>query len=138
MAHQKQQSTIYCSSTMHLLRSQLKKMGWHWSTIARNKPQTKSRPQVLAGERRQDRSDNHIESQMCWKYPKLRPSVKSLRVKMIVTHVAFSTWLDPDESILEGVSSVGSRSDTKTGPNYVTPISPSKLSCRLNSISCCC
>jgi hypothetical protein len=51
------------------------------------------------------------------------------------THIAFSTWLDPNESVFEGISGVGSGSNAKASVDDIAPISPSKLRGWLNTIS---
>ena len=112
----------------------LKKMGWHWSTVARNKPRTRFRLLVRAGGRLPYRSGNRIEQLMCLKYPGGIVSL-ILRTRKSQTHVAFPAWLDPDESILEGVASVSGWPDTKSSANDVAPITPLVLLRRLYSIS---
>lgn len=56
-------------------------------------------------------------------------------MKMGETNITLSTWLDPDESISERVASVSGGSDSESGADNVTPISPSLLSRGLDSIS---
>jgi hypothetical protein len=53
----------------------------------------------------------------------------------IRTYVAFSTWLDPDESILKRVTRIGRRSHTESGTNDIAPITPGILLSGLDSIS---
>jgi hypothetical protein len=49
--------------------------------------------------------------------------------------VALSTWLNPDEGILERITSVGGWTDTETGSDNIAPITPSLLSGWLNTVT---
>jgi hypothetical protein len=51
------------------------------------------------------------------------------------TYITFSARLDPNESVLEGVSGVSGGTDTESSANDVAPIAPGILFSRLYSIS---
>ena len=53
------------------------------------------------------------------------------------THIALSTWLDPDKSVLDGGSGVCCWADTESSTLDVAPVSPCLLAGRLLSIASC-
>jgi hypothetical protein len=59
----------------------------------------------------------------------------AIAVRGVIIYIAFSTWLDPDESIFKSVARISCRSDTKASANNIAPIAPSLLLGRLNPIS---
>lgn len=59
---------VVVKSEYQLILNTLRKMGWHWSTIARSKPRTMNQPRGLAGEHQQDRSEHRSVRRWSWMF----------------------------------------------------------------------
>lgn len=105
----------------------LRMLGWHWSIVARNRLRTKFPPQAQAGEPPHDRRLHRIVQQLCWKFPISCQLNGIIDPEFFQTHIALSTWLDPDESIRKSTSSVGCWAKTKASTLDVAPVSPCNL-----------
>jgi hypothetical protein len=71
----------------------LRKLGWHLSKVAQNKPGTMSQPGERAGVRQRERSGNQNEEQMSWKFPRwlasaLVPYISDLENLHRILHLA--------------------------------------------------
>jgi hypothetical protein len=109
-----------------------RKLGWHSSIAAQSMPRTMYQLEGRAEGHLQGRSEHRIVVRWCRKFPKKNQLISPSMVAN--AHIAFSSRLDPYEGVGQSISCVRCGPYPESGAFDVAPISPRKLSRRLNAI----